>query len=75
MTSPLQTLISDYSNSLTRIEGEKDLMSRIAVEAELQCRIKPTLFKKVAMAFHKDNAKNTRDDLQEQVDLFDQLLS
>ena len=75
MTSPLQTLISDYSNSLTRIDGEKDLMSRIAVEAELQCKIKPALFKKVAMAFHKDNAKNMRDDLQEQVDLFDQLLS
>ena len=50
-------------------------MSRIAVEAELQCKIKPALFKKVAMAFHKDNAKNMRDDLQEQVDLFDQLLS
>lgn len=75
MTSSLQTLIADYSNSLTRIEGEKDLMSRIAVEAELQCKIKPALFKKVAMAFHKDNAKNMRDDLQEQVDLFDQLLS
>lgn len=74
MTSALQTLITDYSHSLTRVESEKDLMARIAVEAELHHKIKPALFKKVALAFHKDKARNTRDDLQEQVELFDQLL-
>lgn len=61
MTSQsLQSLITDYSNSLTRIDAEKDLMARIAQEADLH---------------HKDKAKDTRDDLQEQVDLFDQLIN
>ena len=75
MTQTLQSLISDFSDSLTRVDAEKDLMTRIAVEAELNHKIKPALFKKVATAFFKDKAKNTRDDLQEQVDLFDALLS
>lgn len=75
MANPtLKSLISDYSDSLTRIDGEKDLMARIAQEAELHHKIKPTVFKKVAGAFHKDKAKDMRDDLAEQVDLFDQLI-
>ena len=74
-TPTLKSLISDYSDSMTRIDGEKDLMGRIAQEAELHHKIKPAVFKKVAGAFHKDKAKDTRDDLAEQVDLFDQLIS
>jgi hypothetical protein len=75
MTQSLQSLMTDYSESLTRVDAEKDLMARIAQEAEIHHRVKPATFKKVAAAFHKDKAKNTRDDLQEQVDLFDQLIS
>lgn len=76
MNSPsLKNLISDYSDSLARIDGEKDLMTRIAAEAELHHKIKPAVFKKVAGAFHKDKAKDVRDDLSEQVDLFDQLMA
>jgi hypothetical protein len=52
----------------------KDLQKQIADKAESDFKIKPALFKKVAAAFHKDKAKDTRDDLQEQVDLFDQLI-
>jgi len=74
MTQSLPSLVKDYSESLLRCEAEKDLQARIAVEAELQHKIKPTTFKRVAAAFHKDKAKLVRDDLAEQVDLFDQLM-
>lgn len=70
----LKTLITDYSASLLRADAEKDLQARIAVEAEIHFKTKPALFKKVATAFHKNKAKPTRDDLAEQVDLFDQLI-
>lgn len=74
MTQTLTSLMSDFSESLTRCDAEKDLQARIAVEAELNHKIKPAIFKKVAGAFHKDKAKALRDDLREQVDLFDQLI-
>jgi 3-methyladenine DNA glycosylase AlkC len=70
----LQTLIKEYSDSLLRADAEKDLQKQIADRAETELKVKPATFKKVAAAFHKDKAKLVRDDLAEQVDLFDQLM-
>lgn len=70
----LSDLLTQYADSLTRCDGEKDLQKQIAEKAESMFHVKPVTFKKVAAAFHKDKAKNTRDELQEQVDLFDQLI-
>jgi 3-methyladenine DNA glycosylase AlkC len=70
----LQTLIKEYSDSLLRADAEKDLQKQIADRAETELKVKPTTFKRVAAAFHKDKAKLVRDDLAEQVDLFDQLM-
>ena len=75
MTTPnLKSLITEYSDSMTRMDAEKDLQKQMAEKAEAKFNVKPTVFKKVAGAFHKDKAKDTRDDLAEQVDLFDQLM-
>ncbi len=71
----LQDLMAEYSDSLTRMEAEKDLQKQMAEKAEAQFKVKPTVFKKVAGAFHKDKAQDTRDGLAEQVDLFDQLMT
>ena len=70
----LKDFIKEYSDSLLRADAEKDLQKQIADKAESDFQIKPAAFKKVAAAFYKDKAKSIRDDLQEQVDLFDQLI-
>jgi hypothetical protein len=67
----LLTLIKEYSDSLLRIESEKDLQKAIAEQAEEECQVKPAQFKKAAMAYFKDKVKELRDELGEQMDLLD----
>jgi hypothetical protein len=67
----LLKLIKEYSDSLLRIESEKDLEKAIAEQAEVECQVKPAQFKKAAMAYFKDKVKELRDDLGEQMDLLD----
>jgi hypothetical protein len=67
----LLKLIKEYGDSLLRIESEKDLEKAIAVQAEVECKVKPAQFKKAAMAYFKDKVKALRDDLGEQMDLLD----
>lgn len=70
----LKTLLAEYGHSLTRTEGEKDHRAAIAERAENECAALKQHFKKLAMAQHKDQMKLTRDDLEAQIDLFDQAL-
>ena len=63
----LLKLIKEYSDSLLRIESEKDLQKAIAEQAEEECQVKPAQFKKAAMAYFKDKVKALRDELGEQV--------
>ncbi len=67
----LLKLIKEYSDSLLRIESEKDLEKAIAEQAEVECQVKPAQFKKAAMAYFKDKVKALRDELGEQMDLLD----
>ena len=67
----LLKLIKEYSDSLLRIESEKDLQKAIAEQAEAECQVKPAQFKKAAMAYFKDKVKELREELGEQMDLLD----
>ena len=70
----LHTLLREYGDSLTRIDGEKHHQAAIAKRAETECKCTQRHFKKLALALHKDQMKETRDDLGDQIDLFDQML-
>ncbi len=69
----LLTLVTEYGNSLTRIDGEKDFQKSVVERAETECWIKPAAFKKAAVAYYKDQVQALREDLEGQLDLLDTL--
>ncbi len=70
----LAQLIVEYSDSLTRTEGEKDHQKAIAQRAEKECAVFGTDFKKVAMARHKDKLAKLKDETSGQLTLIDELM-
>lgn len=73
-TKRIKTLLSEFGDSLTRVDGEKAHQTAIAERAENECQCNPKHFKKLAVALHKDQARITREDLEGQMDLFDLVL-
>jgi hypothetical protein len=71
----LLSLISEYGNCLTRIEGEKDMIKFIEAKAVTECGITTKAFKIVATAHHKDQVSTVLDELNRQVDLLDEIRS
>jgi hypothetical protein len=69
----LMNLITEYGNCLTRIEGEKDMIKFIEAKAVTECGIAAKAFKIVATAHHKDQVGMVLDELNRQVDLFDEV--
>lgn len=70
----LQDLLSEYGHSLERMAGERDLLKAIENRATLELGMEAKTFKTVATALWKDAARQTRETLQEQIDLFDRVL-
>lgn len=70
----LSTLITEYGNSLARMESEKAIQKEIVAKAE-QLSITPATFRKLAQAFHQDKVNDLRDSAQEQLALLDGLQS
>ena len=56
----LNKLLTEYSNSLTRIEAEKDLLKAIAERAETELSIPAAQFRKLAVDVHKDAIEQSR---------------
>ena len=69
----LLNLITEYGNCLTRIEGEKDMIKFIEARAVTECGVAARAFKTVATAHHKDQVGIVLDELNRQVDLFDEI--
>ena len=67
----LLDLISEYGNSLTRIQGEKDLLKAIEARAVGECEVTSKAFKTLATAHWADTVAKVRDDLEAQLDLLD----
>jgi hypothetical protein len=74
MTPTLQTLIKEYDDSLTRVDGEKDQQKRIVERAHVEHGIDPAAFRKAAAAYHQDKLSDTLKQLTEQVDLIEGLI-
>ncbi len=72
--SNLQSLLSEYGDSLARVDGEKDHQDAIAKRAEIQCHCLQKNFKKLALAIHKGKLALTRNELNEQLGLFNQAI-
>ncbi len=64
-------LISEYGDSLTRIQGEKDLLKAIEARAVVECSAPLKAFKTIATAHWADTTAKVRDDLEAQLDLLD----
>lgn len=64
-------LISEYGNSLTRVQGEKDLLKAIEARAVVECEVTTKAFKTIATAHWADTVAKVCDDLEAQLDLLD----
>lgn len=64
-------LISEYGHSLTRIQGEKDLLKAIEARAVVECAAPLKAFKAIATAHWADTTAKVRDDLAAQLELLD----
>ena len=60
----LNKLLTEYSNSLTRIEAEKDLLKAIAERAETELSIPAAQFRKLAVDVHKDAIEQAREAME-----------
>ena len=74
----LKSLIAEYGESLARIDLEKSRMKSIAYRAEASEDNGEKLclgnhFKTLATAVYRDTVRAVRNDLSEQVDLFDEV--
>jgi len=67
----LNKLLVEYSNSLTRIEAEKDLLKAIAERAETELSIPAAQFKKLAVDVHKDAIEQSREAMRDMLELYD----
>ena len=67
----LNKLLVEYSNSLTRIEAEKDLLKAIAERAETELSIPAAQFRKLAVDVHKDAIEQSREAMRDMLELYD----
>ena len=67
----LNKLLTEYSNSLTRIEAEKDLLKAIAERAEGELSIPAAQFRKLAVDVHKDAIEQSREAMRDMLELYD----
>ncbi len=66
-------LVSEYGDSLTRQDGERDLQKLIVSRAEDEFGLLATAFKKAAKAYQKGKVTDLRDETEAQLDLLDVL--
>lgn len=65
--SPLATLILEYGDSLTRMDGERELQKEIVAKAESHCHVSSAVFKTVALAYHKDRVNELAEFVEQQM--------
>lgn len=71
--SPLAILILEYGDSLTRMDGERDLQKQIVAKAESECHVSPAVFKSVATAYHRDSVDKLTEFVEQQLEQIESL--
>lgn len=69
----LKALIGEYTDSLTRMDGEKDHQNAIVAQAKEQCGIESGHFKRLGVAMHKGKLEDVYLDAGEIMALVDTL--
>lgn len=64
-------LISEYGNSLTRIQAEKELMKFMEQRAVVECATAAKAFRLYALAQWRDSVPATQEELEQQLALFE----
>jgi hypothetical protein len=66
----LLNLLQEYDASLTRAQGEKDLMKCIEARAVTECGVGLKAFRTVATALWRDQVRRVQEELDAQMTLF-----
>lgn len=69
-----QKLLNEYDQSLTRMQGEKDLQKSITERAVDELIIEAKTFKAVALANWRDQRKKLKSELEVQLSLLDAIM-
>ena len=64
-------LISEYGNSLTRIQAEKELLKMMEQRALVECATPARAFKLYATAQWKDQVNTVQEEIEAQLALFE----
>lgn len=67
----LMGLISEYGNSLTRIQAERELMKLMEQRAVVECATAAKAFKLYATAAWRDSVPAIQEEIEQQLALFE----
>lgn len=67
----IKDAVQEISNSLTRMEAERDLIKEIVKEVSAEHQIPKKILQKIAKTFHKQNLTQEVADHEDFVDLYD----
>ena len=71
----LQDMITELSNSMTRVDAEKDLQKDILARAQEELEIKKTLVSKLATIYHKQTFDKVVTEKEELEQLYESIFS
>ena len=67
--------IREISNSMTRVEAERDLVNEIIKDQSEKFQINKKIIRKIAKAYHKQNLAEEQHDHEEFVELYQEIIS
>lgn len=69
----LKNAITEISNSMTRMEAERDLIKEIVKEQSDQFQIPKKILAKIAKTYHKQNLTQEVEDHEDFVELYEEV--
>ena len=69
----LEKAIQEMSNSMTRIDAEKDLMKDIIQETHDSLGVEKKYIRKIATIWHKQNVNEVKTETDEVMELYEEL--
>ena len=69
-----KSAIVEISNSMTRMEAERDLVGEIVKDLSTEFDINTKIVRKIAKAYHKQNLTEEQQDHDEFVELYEEIV-
>lgn len=70
-----QGAIQEISNSMTRMEAERDLIGEIIKELSDEFNMNKKIIRKIARAYHKQNLAEEQHDHEEFVEVYEEVIN